>query len=57
MLKPICDESKIERVVADYISGMTDRYAIEKYQENFIPKGLHIGTKEDYLFKLAKIID
>lgn len=57
MLKPICDEGKIERVVADYISGMTDRYAVEKYQENFIPKGLHIGTKEDYLFKLAKIID
>lgn len=57
ILEPICDKEKIERVVADYISGMTDRYAIEKYQENFIPKGLHIGTKEDYLFKLAKIID
>lgn len=57
MLKPICDESKIERVVTDYISGMTDRYAVEKYQENFIPKGLQSGAKEDYLFKLAKIID
>jgi len=55
MLKPVCEESKIERIVADYISGMTDRYAIEKFKENFIPKGLQLGAKEDYLFKLAKI--
>jgi len=57
MLKPVCEESKIERIVTDYISGMTDRYAVEKYKENFIPKGLQCGAKEDYLFKLAKIID
>lgn len=57
MLKPMCPEDKIERVVADYISGMTDRYAVEKYQENFIPKGIQCGTKDDYLFKLAKMID
>ncbi len=56
MLKPVCEESKIERVVTDYISGMTDRYAVEKYKENFIPIGLHCGTKEDYLFKLANVI-
>ncbi len=54
MLKPICEESKIERVVTDYISGMTDRYAVEKFKENFIPIGLQCGAKEDYLFKLAK---
>ena len=57
MLKPVCAEDKIERIVTDYISGMTDRYAVEKYKENFIPKGLQSGAKEDYLFKLAKIID
>lgn len=57
MLKPVCEENKIERIVTDYISGMTDRYAVEKYKENFIPKGLQSGAKEDYLFKLAKIID
>lgn len=57
MLKPICEESRIERIVTDYISGMTDRYAVEKFKENFIPKGLQSGAKEDYLFKLAKIID
>ena len=27
----------LERVVCDYISGMTDSYAIEKYGELFIP--------------------
>lgn len=57
ILKPICDENKIERVVTDYISGMTDRYAVEKYKENFIPIGLHCGAREDYLFKLASAIE
>ena len=28
-----------ERVVCDYISGMTDNYAIEKFEELFIPIG------------------
>ena len=57
MLKPICEESKIERIVTDYISGMTDRYAVEKFKENFIPRGLQSGAKDDYLFKLAKVIN
>lgn len=57
MLKPVCDERKIERAVTDYISGMTDRFAVEKYKENFIPIGLQCGAKEDYLFKLAKVIE
>lgn len=57
MLKPVCEEAKIERIVTDYISGMTDRYAVMKFEENFIPKGLQSGAKEDYLFKLAKIIN
>lgn len=57
MLKPICEESKIERIVTDYISGMTDRYAVMKFEENFIPKGLQTTAKDDYLFKLAKVID
>lgn len=57
MLKSVCDERKIERAVTDYISGMTDRFAVEKYKENFIPIGLQCGAKEDYLFKLAKVIE
>ena len=55
MLKNVCEESRIERVVTDYISGMTDRYAVEKYKEHSIPIGIHCGTKEDYLFKLANL--
>ena len=55
MLKPVCPENRIPRVVADYISGMTDRFAVEKYKEIFIPIGLHCGGSEEYLFKLANI--
>ena len=31
-------EEGIPRAVADYISGMTDRYAISLYKDLFIPK-------------------
>ena len=34
----------VERAVADFISGMTDRYAIEAYRERFVPRvwrGVH----------------
>ncbi|MBR4768466.1 MAG: deoxyguanosinetriphosphate triphosphohydrolase [Lachnospiraceae bacterium] len=30
-----------EQVVCDYISGMTDQYAVQKYLEFFVPKGWH----------------
>ena len=29
----------MERTVCDYIAGMTDNYAVDKYTEIFIPKG------------------
>ncbi len=51
----ICSDIKIPRVVTDYISGMTDRYAVERYKELFIPTGLKCGTKDDNLFKLANL--
>ena len=57
MLKPYCDESRIERVVTDYISGMTDRYAVEKFKEHFIPIGIKTSAKDDFLFKLANIVE
>jgi len=53
MLENICPKDKIVRVVTDYISGMTDRYAVERYKENFIPTGLKCSAREDNLFKLA----
>ena len=40
----MCEEGeKAERVVCDYISGMTDQYAISKYREFFLPKAWEIG--------------
>lgn len=53
MLKPVCEESKIERIVTDYISGMTDRFAVERFKDHFVPKGLQLSAKDDYLFKLV----
>ena len=32
----------LERTVCDYIAGMTDNYAVDKYTEIFIPMGWHV---------------
>lgn len=32
----------MERTVCDYIAGMTDNYAVDKYSEIFIPEGWHV---------------
>ena len=32
----------MERTICDYIAGMTDKYAVDKYTELFIPMGWHI---------------
>lgn len=55
MVKDICPPDKAQRVVVDYISGMTDRYAIERFKRNFIPEGFKNSTKDDFLYKLANI--
>lgn len=52
-----CDKDRALRIVCDYISGMTDRYAIEKFKQNFIPNPMITKTGDDYLFKLLKIIN
>ncbi|QER41251.1 deoxyguanosinetriphosphate triphosphohydrolase [Thermodesulfobacterium sp. TA1] len=36
--KSLFPEEPKERLIADYISGMTDRYAIYQYFEHFVPK-------------------
>lgn len=36
-----CGESQ-ERVICDYIAGMTDQYAIEKFSEYFLPKAWQV---------------
>ena len=35
----IRDREGVDRAVCDYIAGMTDPFAVEKYKELFIPKG------------------
>lgn len=37
------DREGIARVVADYIAGMTDRFAVAQYKKLFIPKGFPPG--------------
>ena len=32
----------LERTVCDYIAGMTDNYAVDKYTQIFIPMGWHV---------------
>ena len=32
----------IERTVCDYIAGMTDHYAVDKFEEIFIPMGWQV---------------
>ena len=36
--EPIIEREGIDRAVCDYLAGMTDRYAINKYCELFVPK-------------------
>ena len=32
----------LERTVCDYIAGMTDKYAVDKFTEIFIPAGWQV---------------
>ncbi len=32
----------IERTVSDYIAGMTDNYAVDKFTELFVPEGWQV---------------
>ena len=40
--QPQLDFDGIERTVCDYIAGMTDQYAVDKFSEIFIPGAWHI---------------
>jgi len=46
------DAAKAQRLVTDYISGMTDQYAIEKYKEKFIPRPLKSGTSDETFLRM-----
>ena len=34
----------IERTVCDYIAGMTDKYAVNKFSEIFVPTAWHVRS-------------
>ncbi len=53
--KEYCTEENAERTVVDYISGMTDQYAIERFKEIFIPKPLFNPSHDDTFIKMLQI--
>ena len=46
-------DDELPQIVTDYISGMTDQYAIRRYLDLFIPKPLAENTNDDDLIKKA----
>ena len=47
-------EDEIPQVVTDYISGMSDQYAIRRYLDLFIPKPLAETSNDEALFRKIK---
>ena len=54
MLQPYYSQEEIPQIVTDYISGMTDQYAIRRYKDLFIPMPLAERTNDDALLKKAR---
>ena len=54
MMEPFYTEEEIPQIVTDYISGMTDQYAIRRYKDLFIPMPLAERTNDDALLKKAR---
>jgi len=48
------NEVSAQRCVCDYVSGMSDRYAVQKYTEYFMPKFTQKENNDDFLFELAR---
>ena len=49
------DKDLIKQIAGDYLAGMTDRYAISKYEECFVPKPTTAVFSDLFLYKLAEI--
>ena len=52
---PSSTEEQIMRTACDYVSGMTDRYVLIKFEENFLPSPLVQKNQDEFLFKLAEM--
>ena len=42
-IQDIAKRFSVERAVCDYIAGMTDKYAVEKYESIFVPHSWNIN--------------
>jgi dGTPase len=50
-LEPYNDKCDVSQLITDYISGMSDSYAIRRYQDLFIPKPLAESTSDEVLYR------
>ena len=48
-------KEEIMQTACDYVSGMTDRYVLFKFEENFLPSPLIKENSDGFLFKLAEM--
>ena len=48
-------KDEILQTACDYVSGMTDRYVLFKFEENFLPSPLIRESNDEFLFKLAEM--
>ena len=53
-LESYCEKDAIPQLVVDYISGMSDQYAIRRYLDLFIPKPLAETSNDEALFRKIK---
>ena len=54
MLEAYYTKEEIPQIVTDYISGMTDQYAIRRYLDLFVPAPLAEHANDDALLKKAR---
>ncbi|MCD7780349.1 MAG: deoxyguanosinetriphosphate triphosphohydrolase [Candidatus Gastranaerophilales bacterium] len=52
---PSSSEKDVMQTVCDYVSGMTDRYVLIKFEENFLPEPLIQKNHDEFLYKLAEM--
>lgn len=52
---PASKEEDILQTACDYVSGMTDRYVLIKFEQNFLPSPLKQQNNDEFLFKLAQM--
>ncbi|MCR4881601.1 MAG: deoxyguanosinetriphosphate triphosphohydrolase [bacterium] len=48
------DGNLTKRIVCDYIASMTDRYAIQKYKQHFLPANNMAEASDSFLYTLAQ---